>query len=638
MQNREVAIKELRLPAGASEDELREAKTWFARESYLLSTLQHPLIPHFYSVFLEEDRSYIVQEYVDGENLEQVIARQGPLPEDAVVQWASALCDLLIYLHDQAEPVIFRDLKPANILLRSADRSLVVVDFGIARPYQLDVVGTIVGTPGYAPPEQYQGLATPRSDIYALGATLYRLVTGYDPEHEAPFTFPPVRTLNAAVSLPFAAVIERAVALNPQDRFASAADMSAALGRVRLRPFMGQGPARGRGNSRRTWSGVAVAVLLAPLLLRALAATQGPAIGPAATLDQGTYPIFSGGYCMPLDAQLQSADPSAQLAPGAGIMSSGGSLWFTDQSTTEPALDYLASNGEMGACPLNGAIAAPLEVVSGPDGDFWLSEADGSIEHFTQQGGTSGYQAAPAHITIGPDDNLWFTQPATDRIGQWDPSGGVQEFSLQPGESAPNAIAAGPGDALWFTEQTNRIGRLSVQGTPLPGFDVPDRTPVGLAGITQGPDRNMWFTEAIANKVGTITGAGAIKVFAVPTRNAGLGAIVAGPRGACWFVEQRANKIGEVTADGHIQEFAIPSPNSGPTGITVGPDGNIWFTEMRGARLGRLDPVSGRITEIVAVAGIATDVTRGRPAPWSVAPSLIPRPSASVPGSGAQQP
>ena len=245
MQNRQVAIKELRLPDGAGEHERREAETWFARESFLLSTLEHPLIPHFYSVFAEGGRSYIVQEYVAGDNLEQVVSRQGPFPEDAVVRWAGALCDLLIYLHNRSEPIIFRDLKPANILLRSADESLMVVDFGIARPYQAAQVGTVVGTPGYAPPEQYQGLATPQSDIYALGATLHRLLTGYDPEHEAPFTFPPVRTLNPAVSPLLATVVERALALNPAERYSGADEMSAALGRARLRPFGGgASPAR----------------------------------------------------------------------------------------------------------------------------------------------------------------------------------------------------------------------------------------------------------------------------------------------------------------------------------------------------------------------------------------------------------
>jgi streptogramin lyase/tRNA A-37 threonylcarbamoyl transferase component Bud32 len=607
MQNREVAIKELRLPAGASEEEVREAKIWFARESYLLSTLQHPLIPRFYSVFLEEDRSYIVQEYVDGENLDQVIGRQGPFAEDVVVRWATALCDLLAYLHDRAEPVIFRDLKPANILLRASDGALVVVDFGIARPYQADLVGTVVGTPGYAPPEQYQGLATPQSDVYALGATLHRLLTGYDPEHEAPFTFPPVRSLNPAVSLPFAAAIERATALDPRDRYESAAEMNAALGRVRLRPFVSGGAARASGaGARRMWSGLAVAVLLAPLLMRALAASEGPSISMSPTMS-GSYVVsqFVGGACMQLS--MQPEDPGMRLSPGASITLNDGVLWFTDQVTT--ALDYLAPGGEIGSCLLN-TQAAPQDLAGGAGGSLWLSDAVDGIEQFPPQGLATNYQPdgtnTLAHIAVDPSGNLWFTQPASNRIGRANSSGGdnggIDEWPLPASESTPEAIAAAPDGTMWFTELGDRIGRITAQGTTS-GYNLPDRAPTGLAGITAGSDRNMWFTEAQTNRIGRITPSGAIKEFNVPTPDAGLGAITLGPDGACWFVEQRANKIGRITPDGTISEFPIPSANSGPGGISAGPDGAVWFTETNTGRLGRIDAGGTHVIEIPAVTG-----------------------------------
>ncbi|HWE62485.1 MAG TPA: serine/threonine-protein kinase [Chloroflexota bacterium] len=228
VQNLLVAVKELRLPQEATTEELKEAETWFARESYLLSSLRHPLIPTFYSVFREEGRSYIVQEYVQGENLEDVVARQGPQPAHIVRGWGQAICELLTYLHLQQEPVVFRDLKPSNILLRP-DGRLAVVDFGIARPYQPDQIGTVIGSPGYSPPEQYQGVATPQSDVYALGATLHRLLTGYDPEQGAPFTFPSVQELNPGVSLELAAVVARAVRLVPEERYPTAGAMGSAL-------------------------------------------------------------------------------------------------------------------------------------------------------------------------------------------------------------------------------------------------------------------------------------------------------------------------------------------------------------------------------------------------------------------------
>ena len=239
LQGQEVVLKELRLPPGATAEDRREAEGWFARESYLLSSLRNPLIPRFYSVFQEDGRSYIVQEFVAGENLDQVVRRRGPLREDLVVGWGIALCGLLTYLHERDDPVVFRDLKPANILWRQVgpgipawEQPLAVVDFGIARPFRRGEVGTVIGTPGYAPPEQYQGLATPQSDVYALGATLHRLLTDYDPEQGSPFTFPPVLALNPRVSPELAAVVERATRLDLAARFESARDMGMALRRI----------------------------------------------------------------------------------------------------------------------------------------------------------------------------------------------------------------------------------------------------------------------------------------------------------------------------------------------------------------------------------------------------------------------
>jgi len=277
LMGRQVALKELRLPSDASSDDQREAEAWFARESAILSTMHHPLIPVFYSVFREEGHSYIVQEYIPGENLEDVVSRHGPIAPAIVVSWGLALCELLKYFHNRPEPVVFRDLKPANILLRSSwsapDRRLAVVDFGIARPFQGDAVGTVIGTPGYAPPEQYQGVATPQSDIYALGATLHRLLTGYDPEHGAPFSFPPARSLNPDVPAGLSNVIARATALNPADRYPSATAMGAWL--AAYSPVT-QSPARHANRSTagaidHSWLAVVAALIgalmLSPLLL-----------------------------------------------------------------------------------------------------------------------------------------------------------------------------------------------------------------------------------------------------------------------------------------------------------------------------------------------------------------------------------
>ncbi|HET8629903.1 MAG TPA: serine/threonine-protein kinase [Thermomicrobiales bacterium] len=204
----------------------------FEREAGLLAVLSHPLIPKIYDFFGENGRIYLVQEFVPGRNLEVVVNETiNGFPEAEVIEWGVQICDVLTYLHgQQPAPVIFRDLKPSNIMMRD-DRSLMLIDFGIARTFQNAQRGTMIGTEGYAPPEQYRGIADARGDIYALGATLHHIATGNDPRFETPFTFDqrPPRSLNPALSEKFEAAILKAVSYAPADRFASAAEFKVAL-------------------------------------------------------------------------------------------------------------------------------------------------------------------------------------------------------------------------------------------------------------------------------------------------------------------------------------------------------------------------------------------------------------------------
>src|SRR5208282_1235243 len=155
---------------------------------------------------------YLVMEYVAGRNLEEELAVRGePLPEGLVIDIARQLCDVLAYLHDLTPPVIYRDMKPSNVMLTEKGR-VVLVDFGIARLFKAARKGTMIGTLGFAPPEQYQGIADPRSDIYSLGATLHYVLTGRDPEKFPPFSFPPVRELRPDISRNLAGAIDRALA------------------------------------------------------------------------------------------------------------------------------------------------------------------------------------------------------------------------------------------------------------------------------------------------------------------------------------------------------------------------------------------------------------------------------------------
>jgi len=227
---RPCAIKEMYQSAPDSNTRLLNLKN-FGREAGLLATLQHPAIPKVFDFFEENGRVYLILELIQGKDLETILSDAGgPLPEDRVARWAVQLCEVLAYLHRQKpEPIVFRDMKPSNVMVTPDDR-IVLIDFGIARSL-VRTRGTVIGTEGYSPPEQYKGIAEPQSDLYALGATLHHLLTASDPRTETPFTFHerPLRLLNPQISPEFAAVIEKALSYDMKNRWASAEEMRLAL-------------------------------------------------------------------------------------------------------------------------------------------------------------------------------------------------------------------------------------------------------------------------------------------------------------------------------------------------------------------------------------------------------------------------
>ncbi len=229
---RTCAIKEMYQSAPDSQTRLLTLKN-FERESGLLATLSHPAIPKVYDFFQENGKIYLIMELIPGRNLEAVLEGSDfALDEVRVGSWALQICDVLEYLHGhEPEPIIFRDLKPSNIIITPQDR-IVLIDFGIARIFEQDQRrGTMIGTEGYAPPEQYRGIGNPRVDIYALGATLHHLLTGIDPRSETPFTFHerPIRKINPAVSPEMEAVVARAVEYNADSRPTSTREMKTLL-------------------------------------------------------------------------------------------------------------------------------------------------------------------------------------------------------------------------------------------------------------------------------------------------------------------------------------------------------------------------------------------------------------------------
>ncbi len=204
----------------------------FEREANLLATLNHPSIPRIYDYFTQDDRSYLVLEFIHGKDLEAIIAdNNGFLPEEQIMSWGIALCDVLAFLHShKPDPIIFRDMKPSNVMINH-NGELILVDFGIAKSFQVGSKGTMIGTEGYSPPEQYRGEATPLADIYSLGATLHHTLTRRDPRLEPPFSFSerPIRRINSKVSPELEAVVNTALQYSPAERFQSATDMKEAL-------------------------------------------------------------------------------------------------------------------------------------------------------------------------------------------------------------------------------------------------------------------------------------------------------------------------------------------------------------------------------------------------------------------------
>ncbi|MCJ7716058.1 MAG: PQQ-binding-like beta-propeller repeat protein [Anaerolineales bacterium] len=226
-----VAVKEMINQATDPDIQATIVET-FEREANILATVSHPSIPTIYDYFTLGVRSYLVMEFIEGDNLEiKLQQHRAPFQDEEAIGWAIALCDVLDYLHThEPEPIIFRDVKPANIMITRRNQ-IRLVDFGIAKTFQPDSKGTMIGTEGYSPPEQYRGEASPQVDIYALGATLHHLLTNQDPRTEPPFTFEerPIRSANPSVSVALESIINTALNYNPQDRFENAAIMRKAL-------------------------------------------------------------------------------------------------------------------------------------------------------------------------------------------------------------------------------------------------------------------------------------------------------------------------------------------------------------------------------------------------------------------------
>lgn len=200
-------------------------------EANMIKKLDHPCLPRIVDIIDREDVIFIVMDYIEGETLKRVIDREGAQDQEQVLKWALSLCDVLMYLHSQDPPIIYRDMKPANIMLQP-NGNIKLIDFGIAREYKEQSIEDTVslGTKGYAAPEQFggHGQTDVRTDIYCLGVTLYHLVTGKNPA-EPPYEMYPIRHWNGRLSAGLEKIIQKCTQADPNERYQSDAELKYAL-------------------------------------------------------------------------------------------------------------------------------------------------------------------------------------------------------------------------------------------------------------------------------------------------------------------------------------------------------------------------------------------------------------------------
>lgn len=226
--NKTWAVKEVRKDGVL---DFEAVKQGLIVETDMLKKLKHPNLPSIIDVIEDDETFLIVMDYIEGNSLSKALDEYGAQPQEYVIEWAKQLCDVLGYLHSRPSPIIYRDMKPANIMLKP-DGNLTLIDFGTAREFKAKNLAdtTCLGTVGYAAPEQFGGMGQTdaRTDIYCLGATLYHLVTGCNPS-EPPYEIKPIREINPSLSSGLERIIQKCTQRNPDDRYQSTAELMYAL-------------------------------------------------------------------------------------------------------------------------------------------------------------------------------------------------------------------------------------------------------------------------------------------------------------------------------------------------------------------------------------------------------------------------
>ena len=447
LPGRRCAVKEMS-PAFLSPHDQAWAVPAFQREAHLLASLSHPNLAAVTDFFPEGENWYLVMEFVEGETLARRLERSPghrlPLPEALPI--IRQLCDVLEYLHTRQPPVIFRDLKPSNIMLTPEGR-VKLIDFGIARFFRpgqrQDTVN--LGTPGYAAPEQYGGLgqSDPRTDIYSLGVLIHQVVTGYDPAAAAvPFPLPPPRQLMPGIPPEVERVILRATQIQPDARYptiqALRADLFPPTRALPLQPQPGvpmavspEVAARTRAIPRGVWVGLAVGLLALGLCVAMVFGTiavlrERPAEqravrepGPTPTTSATTTSTTAGGLSTP-----QPPTPSPTVFPCAShrLVYAWGAVGKSD-------IHIAQGDGSDTRCAVCDPFFDEAEPEWSPDGTAIIYQSDLAVSYDIWTIPTEGGMALP--LTASPD--------LDEREPTWSPDGRWIVYRVNPRGADRNA-------------------------------------------------------------------------------------------------------------------------------------------------------------------------------------------------------